>query len=279
VRSQTAVQQPASAPAAAGPQRPRERPAPAGGSVPDPAQPAYDSGYQAAVSAGYLSVQQAVERGERHAAATRLAQRHRLPLKLALQVADNRITIKQALDLKAELERRAIQQPQTSASQGVLRFVVLGMGALILAGVGLHLLLQWFEGPDRDGSSQGVAVAAVRSSRPPIQIQATAPPPPPLTVPKTDSTGQVIEVVGPDPKSVLVSFCVTGTRADRREAVTVVDAVPPSLSVRLGIFRNLDRPDAPLRAIRIREDPTTNRWVAGDGRNPVPTEAAPAASN
>ncbi|MGH9797590.1 MAG: hypothetical protein ACRD5D_05475, partial [Candidatus Polarisedimenticolia bacterium] len=101
-------------------------------------------------------------------------------------------------------------------------------------------------------------------------------PPPPLTVPRTDTVGQLVEVTGPDPKSVLIVFCTSGRQAGRREPVGVAAALPPSPSARLGLFRSLDANNMPsLRAIRIRRDPQSGRWTAGDGRGPILTEIAP----
>ncbi|MCP3978672.1 MAG: hypothetical protein GY716_04975, partial [bacterium] len=46
----------------------------------------YDWGFRGAVTAGYLSEAQAIERGNRETYATRLAERHGLPLSLAFSV-------------------------------------------------------------------------------------------------------------------------------------------------------------------------------------------------
>ncbi len=240
----------------------------------------YDPGFAAAVRDKCLSPLQAVERGERKALAMRMSQRHRLPMELALQVADNRITVHQALLQKAAQERREVPRPQTSISHGIWNFMVLSMGALILFGLGVRVFHEWEEYL----TANAQAAQAPRIVLPRTQATSgTAPgapaamlPPPPLTVPKTDAVGQVIEVTGPDPSSVLVAFCQTGRNAGRRQPVAVAATAPPSGSARLGLYRNLDQPESPLRAIRIRKDPKSNRWWVGDGHNPILTEPPPA---
>jgi hypothetical protein len=94
-------------------------------------------------------------------------------------------------------------------------------------------------------------------------------------LPVTDAAGQIIMVTGPDPRSVLVAFCNTGHNAGRRQAFAISPASPPSGTARLGLFRNLEQPNAPMRAIRIRRDTRSGRWLAGDGHSPIQTEAAP----
>jgi len=238
---------------------------------------AYDPGFASAVSAGSLTVQQAIERGDRRALSARLAQRHRLPSHLALQVADNRITVRQALALKVDEENKEVPRPQTSVSHGVWNFMVYSIGALILCGLGVHIYHVWGEYLALRGA-KGFATEANAAVRPqPATPPVISPAPPPaMTASKSDAVGQVTEITGPDPRSVLISFCETGRQSGRREPVEIAPVVPPHLALRLGIFRSLDQPGAPSRAIRIREDSQTGRWVAGDGRGPIQTEVPPA---
>jgi len=85
-------------------------------------------GFAAAVLDGCLSPQQALERGDRRALAMRLSLRHRLPMDLALRVADNRVTVHQALQQKAAQEAREPPRPQTSVSHGVWNFMIFSVG-------------------------------------------------------------------------------------------------------------------------------------------------------
>ena len=238
----------------------------------------YDAGFAAAVRDGCLSPQQAVERGDRRALALRLSQRHRLPMELALRVADNRITVPKALQHKAAIESQTPPPPQTSVSHGVWNLMVYSVGALILAALGVHIHDVWGDYYARQGEPSLIASAAA-SPRHPVTAPAAEPAlpeaPPALTVPRTDATGQLIEVLGPDPRSVLVAFCRSGRQSGQREPIEISPTVPPDAASRWGMFRSLGALDTPVRAILIRRDARTGRWSAGDGRSPITTVPAP----
>ena len=254
---------------------------PAAGARPSPgeSETSYDPGFAAAVREGRLTPQQAVERGDRRALAMRLSQRHRLPMELALRVADNRITVQKALQHKAAIESRTPPPPQTSVSHGVWNFMVYTVGALILVALGAHIFDVWGDYRDRQGGASLIATPAAASSRHPGAATAAEPaapePPPALTVPRTDATGQLIEVLGPDPKSVLLAFCRSGRQSGQREPIEISATVPPDDAARWGMFRSLGALDTPVRAILIRRDARTGRWSAGDGRSPITTVPAP----
>jgi len=239
----------------------------------------FDPGFAAAVRDGCLTPQQAMERGDHRALALRLSQRHRLSMALALKVAENRLTVHQALQQKAAIEAKEPPRPQTSVSHGVWNFMIFSVGALILAGLGAHVYHTWGDYLSQRGLSALEPTAAAASPRAHVPAAVDAPPPPipppPMTVPTTDSTGQVVEVVGPDPRSVLISFCITGRQSGRRQAIEIAPTSPPDASARWGVFQSLDNPAMPVRAILIRKDQRTGRWSAGDGRTPIMTEAAP----
>ena len=239
----------------------------------------YDPGFAPAVREGRLTPQQAVERGDRRTLAQRLSQRHRLPMELALRVADNRITVQKALQHKAAIESRVPPPPQTSVSHGVWNFMIYTFGALIVAALGLHIYDVWGDYFTQQGGASLIASPASASARQPAQASAAESmppePPPALTVPRTDATGQLIEVLGPDPRSVLVAFCRSGRQSGQREPIEISPTVPSDAAARWGVFRNLGQLDTPVRAILIRKDPRTGRWSAGDGRSPVTTFPAP----
>ena len=238
----------------------------------------YDPAYGPAIKNGYLTPRQAAERGERRPLATRVAQRHRLPLDLALQVADNRITVYQALTQKAAREIHTDPNAPIGGAQRLRNVMLYGVATMIVFGLGVHILGVWEEYREMRGAAAAtprIAAAAPFFSTQ-EQKEAAAVAPPPLTVPQTDSTGQLVGVEGPDPRSVLIAFCSTGRHGQHRSPIEIMPAVPPNPYVRFGIFRNPDQPDAPPRAIRIRKDRESGRWIAGDGRHPVSTDPAPA---
>jgi hypothetical protein len=242
-------------------------------------EPSYDPGFAAAIRDGCLTPQQATERGDHRGLALRLSQRHRLSMDLALKVAENRMTVHQALQQKAVIEAKEPPRPQTSVSHGVWNFMIFSVGAMILAGLGVHVYHVWGDYLAQRGVALLEPTPAAAETRahlaPPAETPSVPAPPPPMTVPKTDSTGQVVEVVGPDPRSVLVSFCMTGRQSGKREPVEIAPTVPADASSRWGVFRSLDSPAMPARAILIRKDQRTGRWSAGDGRTPIMTEPPP----
>jgi hypothetical protein len=242
--------------------------------------PEYDDGFERAVRDGCLTPQQAVERGDHDALVKRLAQRHRLTHDLAAQVAENRITVHQALQRKAVKEAQEVPRPQTSISHGVWNFTIATLGCLILLGAGARAWQEWEEYlTTKADAAQRPALILPNPPAPPAQAPQggahSAPSTPSLTLPVTDAAGQIILVTGPDPRSVLVAFCNTGRNAGRRQPFAISPASPPSGTARIGLFRNLEQPDAPMRSIRIRRDTRSGRWLAGDGHSPIPTEAAP----
>jgi hypothetical protein len=84
-----------------------------------------------------------------------------------------------------------------------------------------------------------------------------------------------VEIVGPDPVAVLLAFCSANPQAGSLEPVEITETVPKLGNARHGAFRDPLRPDV-LLAIWMREDRRTGRWVAGDGKGPIPVNEAPA---
>jgi hypothetical protein len=85
---------------------------------------------------------------------------------------------------------------------------------------------------------------------------------------RTDDQGQVIEVVGPDPRSVLLSYCEAVSGFLGAEPLSIRSLVPAFRDARLGLFKDYENEGA-VRAIRIRRDSRSGRWVAGSGRAPI----------
>jgi hypothetical protein len=175
------------------------------------------------------------------------------------------------------VEPRAAPAPgrPAVAPAGPWTTMVYVVAALIMLGLGMHLIHLRGKSSGEPPQTLLRPAEAAAPSRPDGQPSGSPAPPPPLTVPTTDATGQVVAVDGPDPESVLIAFCGAGRRAGRSEPIGIATSVPPNNYLRFGVFRDLDRPDSPPRAIRIHRDPRTGRWSAGDGRRPVPTEPPP----
>ena len=77
-----------------------------------------------------------------------------------------------------------------------------------------------------------------------------------------------MEIVGPDPKTVLVRYCEVQPSHSQLEPLEVIDVVPVARDRRLGLFRDYNSLDSTY-AIPIRLDFRTDRWVVGGGDDPI----------
>lgn len=242
--------------------------------------PLYDPGFTEAVRDGCLTVQQAIERGDRMALAARLATRHLLPMNLALLAADHRITIRQAILQRAAHVEQARPEPEGAGWVSAVKVAAFlgGVAAVLaLAAVSLHTSPRpsGAEGSsESDGSAASPPEHALLKLLPDESDRTKVG----TTTSKSDTEGRLLQVIGPDPRSVLVGFCTSGRRSDLKDPVGIAELDPPSVSERLGIFRNNALSNLPSRAIRIRKDDRTGDWIAGDGAIPIPSEAVGATS-
>ena len=89
---------------------------------------------------------------------------------------------------------------------------------------------------------------------------------------RTDSVGQVIEVTGPDPRSVLNAYCRAMAPASRLEPLRLVPSTVRGTQI--GVFRYVNQDRSPL-AIEIRMDLRGRRWTAGTGDRPISQATVP----
>jgi hypothetical protein len=268
----------------------------ANGTTPAPGQykraPNFDPGFRPAVEEGYLTVQQAVQRGNRRVLATRLQQRHGISEHQALLVADNRVSIGEIMQEREAAAAAAPASPKVARAAatrtaapstgkpraGRARMVVSLL--LILAGTGAVGLLGWNRWQQQVDQSRAVAHAeSVREARQAENRMEASPEPAPAdpktavrrgTEVLTNEFGQVTRVSAPDPRSALESYCAAVPGLD---PLGVEDAPGAATGVRLGILRDMGRPQHHL-AIRLKRDHRTGRWGAGDGTTPLePTVA------
>ena len=115
-------------------------------------------------------------------------------------------------------------------------------------------------------SAEEKALAAARRAGAPDALRATV---------LRDSEGRVTQVNGPNPMTVLEAYCEAASGTYEREPLELAQAAPPSPDQRYGIFRDFSRLES-KRAIRIRQDRESQRWIVGDGRTPIRTREAPA---
>ena len=228
--------------------------------VPTEADCPYDLAFKQAVDQGHLTVRQAIERGDRVVFASKLVQRHGLQMSQAFMVADNRLTLHAARMQREQVSKETAPAKQSGHS-GLQRHtkIVLGVGAVLLVALGIQI---WrTSGPAEQSRS-----AALDTVQRAIATMASA------TKVRIDNEGQVIEVTGPDPRSVLNAYCRAMAPASRLEPLRLEKS---SVSgARIGVFRYASQDSSPL-AIEIRQDPGGRRWIAGTGDGPISPATAP----
>jgi hypothetical protein len=213
----------------------------------------FDPEFRPAVEEGRLTAQQAAARGRRAEFAERLVARHGLSSEAAYAVADNRLSLRAAMRAREESEARAPQPARSSTGRARSR-VRRWRGALIglIAVFALALFLK-ARLDARGGSELRVVDGASVVF---------------------DKRFQVLQVSAPDPLGVLKAFCETAGGGGQYVALRVVPT--PLHDARVGILRSLGE-QSQLLAIPIRKEAeSANRWVTGDGHEPVIPAPAPA---
>ena len=227
----------------------------------------YDRAFAPSVHAGYLTVQEAVQRGNREAYTTALQSRFDLPRDLAERVADGRLRLKLAVE---ECERR-----RAAASVG--RPVRWRRVAVILTLVALasvffsanHLaretdLAQTLESSSAFGVEQGDPDGGTPASGPQNRV-------PQNSLVEHDADGWVTRVIAAHPAAALSLFCDAGTPGSKCYSQEVVDSTPSFAGRRLGRFTL--GVDGRTWVIPIQRERRTGRWAIGTGLRPI----APAA--
>jgi hypothetical protein len=233
-----------------GPSSPERIPGPAD----SPRSVRYDPAFESAVRDGCMTIQQAIERGDRSALAQTIASRHGLPMDLAELAVDNRITIRQAVMQK--LSREAAH-PQ--ASSGIPRgavFAVLGL-LLLVMGVGIGLLQRAPapEGGTGNPTDGGATPARFSAEEEPLDE-------------RSDAAGRIVGS-GIRSEERLIAFCESGPGRARSRWTSSNRFLPAQPGGSVSLARRRRRSADP--PVRIR-DPTTSRWVAETVGGPIPTE-------
>jgi len=217
-------------------------------------------GFIPAVADGYLSVRQALERGDRVAFASRLTRRHGMSLDLAFQVADNRLSLREALTMHAAAGSPKIGATEPHARASGRKVWLSFIGATLLVAVAALMWIGFANSPEVD-DSRGSAVGARTAAWKHVELQ-------------TDELGRIVSISAPDPTAVLRGFCQPKPSQQRCEPVEIRAAVSGAPGLRWGIFRATGK-NLGLRAIEIRRGGTVRSWTAGDGSEPIDEVAAP----
>ncbi len=246
--------------------------------------PNFDPAFRPAVAEGHLTVQQAVQRGNRKAFATRLTRKYGISMQQALKVADNRLRLGDVVkrtdpgrSAPTPERRRTGRQPVSSTAttkpsrkRRALPIAITVVSLLGVGGASFWGISRW--NLQRE-ETRTIAARAEMSTRRSLAANAdeagvpTAPPRPTVDVEK-NHMGMLARIAGPDPQSVLNAYCgaIPGL-----QPLGLLEAAPPFSGSRLGIFRDVN--SNVEQSILIRRDFNTGRWRAGDGTNPIMPQA------
>lgn len=183
-----------------------------------------------------------------------------MSLDLAFQVADNRLSLREALAMHTAAASPRIgatePQPRASGRKVWLSFI----GVTLLVAVASLMWIGFASSPDGD-DSRGSAAGARAAAWKHVELQ-------------TDELDRIVSISGPDPTAVLRGFCQPKPSQQRCEPVEIRAAVSGAPGLRWGIFRATGE-RLGLRAIEIRRGGTVRSWTAGDGSGPIDDVAAP----
>jgi hypothetical protein len=235
----------------------------------------YDPAFDQAVADGCLTPGQAFERGKREALAQRIAERHGLSMEQAYKVADNRAPLLAVLREQKDQSQPAVV-PMVFTRKARPSWVNRAIAAVGLAAIVMTTWVWYATRAVPEGSPEAVVAPVLPA------MSETAPRDAPpsrdavlrsATSVRNDGQGRVVQIVGPDPRSVTIAFCESVGPERRFEVLDVTPSVPPDAGSRLGLIRDLDKNS--FQTIPIRRDRETRRWVAGDGLNPIRPSTAP----
>ncbi|RMG43525.1 MAG: hypothetical protein D6718_12060 [Acidobacteria bacterium] len=209
----------------------------------------------------------------RHAVekARRIAERHRLPFLLALQVAEGRLSLAQAQAKARNAAAGSSAAPRAGFDRRAAWLAVAASGLALL----LLLLTPRRAGEETAPGEEAPppAAAAAPRERPAPRPPARPLPPKALVELQRTAGGELAGITAPTPEAVLETFC---RRASYRclEPVGIGPTLPMRSRTRLGLYISR-RADPPFRAIRIVYRPEEHGWRAGDGKSPIPSVPAP----
>ncbi len=195
----------------------------------------------------------------------RLAAEHKVDPATACSIREGILTPEQA-----RLPHTPPSFKYRNTRRGSGKEFVIG-GALLLLALVVTIV------PFRQASALPPAEVVIHE--PPLKLPPTVPfevEAPPLRskdpiVFNTDPAGQLTQVWGPNPHSVLLALCEPPEKRTRIVAAYLAPALPPAPRVRMGVVRDLFDYGA-LQGVLIRKDGRTGRWYAGNGREPIALE-------
>ena len=231
-----------------------------------------DRGFDAAIDRGFLTVQQAIERGDRARYASKLQKRYGFDQDRAFLVTDNMMSLAEALaEQTGVIPVEAADRPPIHWLWSTVQVTV----AFVFMAAGTYAVIRQQKQPT------ALVLNAVATRAPAGVPRESAPDPPAVPVApaeivavQTGPDGQVTQVTGPDPKTVLRSLCDHPRFAGTLSPIGLAPAFPPSTGARLGLIRDISDPARP-RCVAIQRDSQSGRWSAGNGLEPLEIQFAP----
>ena len=227
-----------------------------------------DPGFARAVAEGFLTRSEARRRGKRFAYASGIAQRHQLPMPVALLVTDNRLTLERALS-----RNKALLSSDTPSNEQLCAIDAppeptfwrwLAVPLLVALCVLLALEYQRRQPAQIDGAKQ--IVDRLGSPRDITQFTSFE------AIVERNSTHSVTRITASHPRNVLVAFCESST--DKQPCTPL--RVEPSDNGWIGVYERTGR----TFRLFIQRDELDSRRFSTDGRQPVEiTPPAAFASN
>lgn len=212
----------------------------------------YDPAFRDAIAAGHLTIRQAVERGDRCAFASKIAQKHSMTMNLAFRVADNEIQIAEAI------ERLKSPAPTSAAKSSSTWHLWLFKAAAVV----VLMVCSWGIGR-MQVTSPDSGVAATRDQ--PRANLIGDPDRPRESMVVVDPAGPT-QINGSDPRTVLDAFCRVAPPDLRRTPLRV----SPTDAGWVGFFRE----DGQTFSIDIAKNPGGDGWVTGNGKSLIAPKLA-----
>jgi hypothetical protein len=229
----------------------------------------YDKAFEAAVAEGLLTVQAAWARGSREAYAVGLQCRYQLSNALALKVADNRVSLIDALEILDRQTAGAL--PEWTDTRGRFRWQLLTI-AVVIAGI----LLLWgrygeqlWEDESRNARDIEQLSFAAASQPPAVSVgQEQEESSAAGLMVRRDEFGRVTQISAGRPIAVLEEVCRLASLSGSCERMEMRHTEPRYPGHRIGRFAAAHG-DGEFWVVRIRLNRSSGRWFVGTGLRPL----------
>ena len=170
--------------------------------------------------------------------------------------------------------RRAAPAARIAAPEGTSLGKNMLMGAaIVVAAIAITVIPS--QGLDTPTSAEASYVPPPPPAPAPDEMAVISATPDPIVY-SIDPVGQLTQVWGPDPRSVLIALCEHPATMGRLRPAFIANGTIPGPGMRLGLARDLAEYGS-YQTVTLRRDGRTGRWYAGNGRDPIALERREAA--